>query len=394
MHVAKSSCNNPVALERPSSRSAWLRRASPRSALGIAGIVIAGIVTGAACRIYREPPREGEAAPISPEQGGSSAGGAPALERDATKPSAPAADALNLWVLNRPKEELPSAAESPAPSPGLADVPRPAAAAVVVLGVGAAAPCAEQLARRTVDALAEGGAPLAVLAAALDGAWRWRWPEAPSTLSAIVKSSTGAFGGVQSAPAAAFGVALLTRAIERRGVLGGPRAPWPVEPGAPSPELGACDGGGDPSRLSGPVGVLLRDRAGDFFGGVVHLDPLPDAGVVSVVAQYGVSLAVGAAGGVLVASDCDPPPLGRVAEGVYASPNWVLATAELPSAGGCRLGHALIGAARAWLAPEGALGAAIADAGPTPPAPAIAPERAAPAPAAQPSPPDAGPGAP
>jgi hypothetical protein len=289
-----------------------------------------------------------------------------APDRQTTKPSAPAADALNLWVLSRPKGDLPTAAEPEPPPRASAHVPDLPIAVVVVLGVGSAPLCAEHIAQQALNALTTARAPLHVLASALDGARRWRWPDARSSLSATLKSSAGEFGGVQFAPASAFNSKLLLRALERRAVLGGPRSRWSAASSEPSSELAPCEPGGDPS-VAGPAGVLLRNGEGHFFGGVVNEDPLADAGVVSIGAQYGVSLAVGNAGAVLMIGDCEPPPLDRSAERVYASPNWVLATTQLQTPGACRLGHALLSAERAWVAPASALAAAVVDAAPAAP---------------------------
>ena len=361
-------------MERPSSRSARI----PRGCLGWAISVSALVAAFASCRIYREPSRDDATAVGSGGQPATSGDESSAPEREATKPSAPAADALNLWVLSRPQGDLPTAAEPTPAAPAPAEAPKAPITAAVVLGLGAAPACAEAIARRAVDSLSAERAPLDVLSSALESARRWRWPDATRTLSATVKSSTGAFGGVQSAPAPAFGVALLRQSLERRAVLGGPGSRWRAAPSEPAAEP-PCEPIPD-TGLAGPVGVLLRNRDGAFFGGIVQLDPLADAGVVSMAAQYGVSLAVGPAGAVLMAADCEPPPLERVAESVYASENWVLATAELPPPGACRHGHALLSRERAWLAPATGLAAAIVEAAPSPPpAPAAAPGFASPA---------------
>lgn len=354
MHPRTGSCNDPASLERYPSRSV---RLLSRWKWGIGAACL--LASGAACRIYREAPSRED-----PLLGGSAgqpatSGGATG-ERAATRATGPAADALNLWVLNRPEADLP-VAEQPAPVKATPPEPRRApVAAAVVLGVGPVPACADQLARSAVEALSTARAPLEVLTSALDRARRWRWPDDANTSSATLKSSTGAFGGVEAAPASAFGVPLLQHVLERRVVLGGPGSRR-VAGSGPGWELAACEGSAAPG-LSGPVGVLLRDANGDFAGGVVHVDPLADAGVVSIAAQYGVSLAVGTAGAVLMAADCEPPPLERVAERVYASANWVLATSELQAQGACRFGHALLGADRAWLAPPSALAARIAEA--------------------------------
>jgi hypothetical protein len=100
------------------------------------------------------------------------------------------------------------------------------------------------------------------------------------------------------------------------------------------------------------------------------LDPVADAGSVSVWAQYGVSLAVGRRGGVLLVGACSVPRPEIMAERVYASDNWALATTELATPDDCRAGHALLTEERAWVT-EGPLAWALAE--PEPSAPAAVP---------------------
>lgn len=370
MHRERDPCNSRADLER-SSRSAGLRNARLGWIVGVAGVVGAD----ASCRIYREPPsRDDSASPGSAGQPATSADDAIELDREATKPSAPTADALNLWVLSRPKGDLPTAAEPTPVSVAPADAPGAPFAALVVLGVGPGEACAEHFARQAVEALSAARPPLDVLSLTLASVRLWRWPKATSTLSATMKGSAGEFGGVQSAPVSAFGDVLLRQSIERHAVLGGQRPRWPAASSELPSEIAACEASASPS-LAGPVGVLLRTAGGDFFGGVVNVDPPADAGVVSIAAQYGVSLAVGTRGGVLMIGDCDPPPLERIAERVYASDNWLLATGQLQTPGACRQGHALLSAERAWVAPENALAWAVIEAAssaaPVPSAPAV-----------------------
>jgi hypothetical protein len=183
----------------------------------------------------------------------------------------------------------------------------------------------------------------------IDSARRWRWSEATSSLSAVLRGSSGEYGGVQSVPPGAFTPGWLEVAVARHALLDGRRFPMPATPASP-PESpgGAPCGAPDVRSLEGPLAILLRTAEGGFFGGVVSLDPPADAGIVALTTQYGVSLAVGPAGGVALVSDCDAPPPGRVAERVYASDNWALATAESSPPGSCRMGHALLTSDRAW----------------------------------------------
>jgi hypothetical protein len=308
----------------------------------------------------------------------------PAADREATKPSAPAADALNLWVLSRPKGDLPTPAQPVAPTPPSLDTRIASVSVAVVLGVGHGTDCAEHWAQQAVDALSASRDPRDVLSSVLDSARRWRWPDVMNTFSATMASSEGAFGGVQSAPPSVFNAALLRHALERHAVLGGPLAHWPPA-GGELPVLVACTVNVEPN-VAGPIGVLLRNRVGHYYAGVVHLDPLADAGVVSISAQYGVSLAVGASGGVLMSAGCNPPPLDRLAERVYASPDWVAATTKPQAPGGCNLGYALLTDARGWVAPPGVLAGAVVEAAPITPPPGPSPPDFAPdAGAAEPS---------
>lgn len=300
---------------------------------------------------------------------GSGAAEQPVPERE-TRPSAPATDALNLWVLSRPTGDLRSTTE---PAPAYAEPAQargPAPAVLVLLGVGPGQTCAKHLAQHAVDALSS-RAPQEVLASTLDAARSWRWPQASGSASATMKSSAGAFGGVQSAPASLLTTALLLQSLERGAVLGGPRAAWPAA-GAAGPAPAPCSEAPDPG-LAGPIGVLARTDDGTFLGGVLGMEPPADAGVVSIAAQYGVALAVGEAGAVLMSGDCEPPLLERSAERVYASPSWLVATADVQTPSNCRLGHALLTRERAWVASGDVLAWALAEALPAQPAPAAPP---------------------
>jgi hypothetical protein len=307
------------------------------------------------CRIYRDEPDSDEAgrsvaAPRTPVGAAE-----PSDDREAVAAQQPAADALNLWVLSRPKDELvPQGAEAATRAPVERAAEQPKPTVLVVLGVGEAQACAAWYGRRSVDALAEGVAPLRVVASVLESARRWRWADAESTVSGMVRSSEGAFGGVQAAPPASFTAGVLEAAAERHVLIDGrnPRATSSLSlvgrGSGPIPSIPPCAVASAPA-LGGPLGVLIRTARGEFFGGVISLDLPVDAGVVSMMTEYGVALSVGPRGGVLMVSDCPLLPPDRVAERVYASPNWVSSTAEPNELGSCGTGHALLTAERAWV---------------------------------------------
>lgn len=327
------------------------------------------LVASVSCRIYRDQPGTGEA-PSEPETPAAAA--EPLDDREAVAAQRPPADALNLWVLNRPTGELVAsgadgserAALERAAQERAAEQPRPTA--LVVLGVGEASACSAWYGRRAVDALAAGIPPLRVVASVLDSGSRWRWPDAESSVSGTIRSSAGAFGGVQAAPAASFTAQLLEAAAERQVLVDGrnPRALSSFARARPAADPGLsippCEAATAPG-LGGPLGVLVRTAGGAFFGGVVSLDFPADAGVVSVMDEYGVALAVGPRGGVLMASDCPLLPLDRVAERVYASSNWAASTAQPSEPGRCGSGHALLTAERAWATTGSPLSWALAE---------------------------------
>jgi hypothetical protein len=278
-------------------------------------------------------------------------------------------DTLELWVLNRPKEDLLPAKAKRGGAAAIDDAPeRPGASALLILGIGSAEPCALRYAQAALDGLGAGQAPLHVVASVLDTARRSRWVESTRSLSAILKSSSGEFGGIQSSPPETFGSELLEQAVERHALLDGRRAwrrstPTSAQDRELEPNEAPCEAGGMRS-LEGPLAILLRNAEGSFFGGVVAQDPPADAGVVSLMTQYGVSLAIGPAGGVALISDCESPPPDRVAERIYASDNWALATAASSPRGSCGMGHAILTSDRAWATTGSPLAWAVANANP------------------------------
>lgn len=119
-----------------------------------------------------------------------------------------------------------------------------------------------------------------------------------------------------------------------------------------------------------------------------------DAGVRSTVAQYGVSLAVGAAGGVLLLGNCAAPPAESLAQHVYASEDWAAASGQ-PTGNECSSAHVLLTRERAWVSRPIPIAwstvEAPAEPRSAPPAPAAPASPAAPAPPTAPATlPDAG----
>lgn len=331
-------------------------------------LVLVGCVIS--CRIYRDEPRSGEARVASEPPARAPASSAePNDDRAAAPAQRPAADALNLWVLNRPKGDLvPQGVDDSERAP----VEPPKATVLVVLGVGEAPACVRWYGRRAVDALAAGVAPLRVVASVLDSGRRWRWADAESTVSGMIRSSGGAFGGVQAASPASFSAQVLEAATERHVLIDGrnPRVSSSfslARRGAEHPpSIPPCDVA-SAGPLGGPLGVLVRTASGEFFGGVISLDPPADAGVLSVMTEYGVALSVGSKGGVLMISDCPELAPARVAERVYASPNWASSTAEPNEPGRCGSGHGLLTPERAWVTTGSPLAWAVAEVEPAPP---------------------------
>jgi hypothetical protein len=335
-----------------------------------AALILAG---GVCCRISRDELGASEhRGSVAPPRAPSHVT-PPRDDRDTVAAQRPAADALNLWVLSRPKGELvPYGVEGSERAPMGRAADQPKATVLVVLGIGAAPACAPWYGRRAVDALAAGVTPLSVVASVLDSGRRWRWGDAASTVSAMIRSSEGAFGGVQAASLSSFSASVLEAAAERHVLIDGrsPRAlssaSVPRRSPAHPPSIPPCAVASVPA-LGGPLGILIRTAAGEFFGGVIGLDLAADAGVVSVMTEYGVALSVGPRGGVLMVSDCPLLPPDRVAERVYASPNWASSTAEPHEPGSCGIGHALLTAERAWVTTGSPLSWAAAEMEPVPP---------------------------
>jgi hypothetical protein len=320
-------------------------RAHAARGLGVAMLVLVVM----SCRIYREEPPVPRDDTARGRKGSEEVPANPPRDERPAAASTPASEALNLWVLNRPKGDLvPQTA--PVPSVPASLETRPKAIVVVVLGFGPPEPCAEQLARDAVMAIDRGADPLRVTAGLLAGVRGTRWPRAEGSFSAILRGSDGRFGGIQRAPAGALTADSLIDSLSRQVLIDGTRlrpralAAQLAEPSLPS----ACSARAQGS-LEGTPGVLVRTGAGFVWGGIVSPDLPADAGVLSIFAQYGVSVAVGGAGGVLLITDCSPPPAAHIAERVYASSDWVAAAAGPESGDACRVGHALLTSERAWV---------------------------------------------
>lgn len=305
------------------------------------------------CRIYRDDGGTGGAPAAVP----ASAGQAPtaAVEKPEPTPSAtdpsqaqpPPAEALSLWVLNRPATELVARGPEQPEMPAGEVVSTPRASALVALGLGPPHVCAELFARRALRYASNSVDPLQAVMAVLEDVRRWRWPDA-ATLNATVKASDGRFGAIQSVPAGLFSSSLLAAAIQRGAVLDGQNARW-HEHGL-APLEGPLDAHGADARcesvpgaeLHGPAGILLQTEGDKYFGGLLDLESPADAGVISVVSQYGVSVAVGPSGGVLLLSDCMTLPHEALAATVYAG---LAEGAPAPGQGAgepCQRSHAVL----------------------------------------------------
>jgi len=345
---------------------AWGYRARPRQAAAHVALILA---LASACRVYRDDPPARDTQPVAAPPATSAEPLPPRRESDdGLKPSAN--DALNLWVLNRPKGDLaPHTGErTEVPAPARAVEP-PRATVLVALGLGdSGADCATALAKREADALGAGAEPTLVIRRVLGAVRRFRWWPAPGELSAVVKGPQGIFGAIELVPMRALD-ASLQRALEQRAVLDGRHPRWRqmASESATSPALPAACESAAAGELTGPSGVLARTDGGQIFGGVVNLAPPVDAGVLSLAAQYGVSLAIGAAGAVLLASDCVMPPEERFAARIYASRSWTQASADVSPPSGCRAANALMTGERAWATPGADLVWAAAEAASAPP---------------------------
>lgn len=339
----------------------WSRRSraqAPSRGADAGGWALVALVAAFACRVYRdEPPPLGAEATESAQREEQPAPPIRAPEERApTAPPAAASEALNLWVLNRSKGDLlPQPVEPPG---GVApEVPgaRPRAMALAVLGFGPAEPCAEPLVQRALEAIVSGAEPRRAAAALLTAVRRLRWPESEGSFSAILRGSDGRFGAVRSVPAAALSPGLLVASVERGARVDGENPPRSVR--EHTGELGLellvppC-AATSAATLGGAPGVLIRGASGEFWGGLVSPELPADAGVHAIIAEYGVSVAVGPAGGVLMITDCHSPPAESIAERVYASSDWILAVGSPGVSTRCRVAHALLTRERAWVSSE------------------------------------------
>jgi hypothetical protein len=322
----------------------------------LGGALVLGSSLG--CRIYREDRRSRDTADISPPV-------PTAREPDRipdkapvpAPPQTPAADSLSLWVLNRSERDL---VASPPESPGPDPAKPPPALALVALGLGRAPDCAEGLAHYALQQSEAIPDPVRATAQILEALMRFRWPEPEATFSALLRSSERKFGAIQSARAAVFSPALLDLAVRRHVVLDGLSSRWGVA--GPPPAAGALEStnagaaaceAGIRAGLRGPVGVLLRSASGQFYVGLGERVTPSDAGVASLVTQYGVSAAAGADGGVLLVADCPSLPDAAMAENLYPElarrEREPVPRAEEPRAPGCLIAHALATRTRAWV---------------------------------------------
>lgn len=329
-------------------RGAW-RALAIRVRLCWAVGALALLLGGASCRIYRDD-AGGSAAP-APEGSAVSDGAAEDIEAPPAASAGapeqpPPAEALSLWVLNRPETELVARGPAPSDAPAGEVASTPPALALVALGQGSGQACAELLARRALRQASEGTDPLRIVSTLLEDVARWRWSGEHTALDATIKASDGAFGGVQSVPALAFSSRLLAAAWSRAAVLDGQNPRWlkalgtaplqgPLGQPATSP---GCDSAG--AGLRGPAGVIFRTPDARYFAGLVDQQSPADAGVVSVVTQYGVAVEAGPSGGVLALTDCATLPPGALAAEVYAR----LPEGSAPAGQGerCQIHHAIV----------------------------------------------------
>ncbi len=306
-------------------------------------------------------PREASPAPAASvtaagENAGSSPEGSGAVPV-ASKPVSgeePPAEAVSLWLLNRPKTDL--VAKTPEP-------PEPTAAAVaavtpvmavVVLGIGPAQACADGFAQLALRYLLEGREPRQVVSSLLEQLRRSRWPATERSSSATLRGSDGSFGALQSAAPDVFSSELLERAWSRHDIIDGENPRVARAAAAPpdrtraasgssvaaAPTVPGCELPGG-TELRGPSAVMLRSGPGAFFAGLVDLDPPVDAGVVPSVSQYGVSVAVGGTGAVVLISDCAVVPDEALAERVYTRLERGTSQ-ELPTDATCARAHVVL----------------------------------------------------
>lgn len=271
---------------------------------------------------------------------------------------------MSLWVLSRSENDLQG---QPAASSERGDRPQPAATstttalALVVLGIGGERDCARVFAERALGDALQSHSPVEALSRLLDELRRFRWATSRENLQAALRGSDGSFGAVQSAPALTFSADALVAAVRSHGVIDGQSARFAGLLG-PSGRRAELDGGApiaecepsDAHGLRGPAAALLRSSSGLFFGGLIEVAGPNDAGLVPAITQYGVSLAMGESGGVVLVSDCPGVPDAAFAERAYAQLGRAPVTPAAPS-GGCQLGHALITRDDAWIASTASL---------------------------------------
>jgi hypothetical protein len=305
------------------------------------------------CRVYRQDPKPREQQGTSAEVPASVSGaaGAKSAGSRAEEPAVPS-EALSLWVLNRPKADLVGrSAEavdgSRAPEPGPGALP----VVTVVLGLGPSHACAQPFAERALRYLEQGNDPLQSVSRLLDELRRWRWPRAKASLHAAVRSSNGAFGAIQSVAPNTLSSAMLIHAVSLHAVIDGENPRWarratvPQTSGDTSAFTISCSAA-DGAELAGPVGVLLRTSSGLFLAAIADLEWPSDAGVISILTQYEMSLAAGPMGAVLVLSSCATLPSSVAAKQIYLTMKDP-PRAALPTEVECQWGYAILGDAGA-----------------------------------------------
>ncbi|MEO8178767.1 MAG: hypothetical protein ABI895_08040 [Deltaproteobacteria bacterium] len=319
----------------------WLR-----GSIGTSVAASALLLELTSCRVYRKDTAAHEEHEVLAQGPDVRLPGRP--EETVEEPAAPApAQALSLWVLNRSNTDL--VARDIDRTSNLTPIPEGAlTAALVVLGFGPPQLCADHFARRALTLSVDGGSPIETAARLLDEIRRWRWPDGSGSFAGALKGADGSFGAIQSAPAEAFSSQLLLSAVRRHGVIDGRSSRWRADAGtlptqASQEELALprCEHSAM-GRLRGAAGVLLLSGTGQVFAGLIERETPADAGMMSLVAQYGVSLAAGKAGGVAMISDCPTLPDDAIAASVLASLAPEGAAPLSLAVGGCPLAHAIL----------------------------------------------------
>jgi hypothetical protein len=347
-----------------------------RRLLGLLRLALPLALVVVSCRVYRKDPepREqqgttsaGEPAPVSTAAGAKAAGSGP------QGPALPS-ESLSLWVLNRPEADLVvrgAEAVDGSRASGLESASLPVA--MVVLGLGPSHACAQSFAERALRYVEQGNDALQSVSMLLDEVRRWRWSHAKASLHAAVRGSDGTFGAVQSVAPATFSSAMLIHAVSRHAVINGKNPRWEraelaavAHASSDRPAVTNGCGTAEEAELAGPVGVLLRTANGGFLAALADLESPGDAGVISILTQYEMSIAAGPMGAVVVLSNCSTLPGSVAAAKIYAAIKEPPREAP-PAEVGCRYGYARLADGGAQVGGAAPLAWASAVGNPAPP---------------------------